>query len=184
MAQFLPIGIPTTRQKRHPPNLTKMLSIKNSTILHIWSAVYRLFLPVLMVSMKYPFPLVILMWAFLFFFRFLLLYELCTSVVIWDLSRWDWCAQSWKAICLNWCCFTDTSCSRDDNRLVEFLTIHMLLTPLRLVLVLQYLISPSFTVVNTLVSKHDKPFVVDLMEPAIKQCLKGTSTLRWSSHFG
>ena len=70
-----------------------------------------------------------------------------------------------------------SSWSRDDNRLVEFLTIHMLLTPLRLALVLLYLISPSFTVVNTLVSRHDKSFVVrlpDLLEPAIKRCLKGT----------
>ena len=50
----------------------------------------------------------------------------------------------------------------------------MLLTPLQLVLVLFYLISPSFTVVNTLVSRHDKSFVVHLLEPAIKQCLKGT----------
>ena len=44
----------------------------------------------------------------------------------------------------------------------------MLLTPLRLVLVLLYLIGPSFTVVNTLVSRHDKAFVVHLLEPAIK----------------
>ena len=65
------------------------------------------------------------------------------------------------------------SWSRDDNRLVEFLTIHMLLTPLRLVLVLQYLFSPYFTVVNTLVSRHDKSFVVHSLEPTIKQCLKG-----------
>ena len=50
----------------------------------------------------------------------------------------------------------------------------MLLTLLRLVLVLLYLISPSFTVVNTLVSRHDKSFVVHLLEPAIKRCLKGT----------
>ena len=56
--------------------------------------------------------------------------------------------------------------------LVEFLTILKLLTPLRLVLVLQYLISPSVRVVNTLVSRHDKSFVVHLLEPAIKQCLK------------
>ena len=61
-----------------------------------------------------------------------------------------------------------------DNRFVEFLTIHMLLTPLQLVLVLLYLISPSFTVVNTLVTRHDKSFVVRLLEPAIKRCLKGT----------
>ena len=41
---------------------------------------------------------------------------------------------------------------------MKFLTIHMLLTPLQLVLVLLYLISPSLTVVNTLVSRHDKSF--------------------------
>ena len=55
-----------------------------------------------------------------------------------------------------------------------FLTVHMLLTPLRMVLVLLYPISQSFTVVNTLVSRHDKSFVVHLLEQAIKQCLKGT----------
>ena len=64
--------------------------------------------------------------------------------------------------------------SGDDNRLGEFLTIHMLLTPLQLVLVLQYLISPSSMVVDTLVSRHDKSFVVHLLKPAIKRCLKGT----------
>ena len=53
-----------------------------------------------------------------------------------------------------------SSWSRNGNRLVEFLTIQMLLTPLRLALVLQYLITPSSTVVNTLVSRHDKSFVV------------------------
>ena len=56
---------------------------------------------------------------------------------------------------------------------MEFLTIFMLLTPLRLVLVLQYLISPSFTIVNTLVSSHDKSFVVLLLELTIKRFLKG-----------
>ena len=53
---------------------------------------------------------------------------------------------------------------RDDNRLVEFLTVHMLLTPLRLVL----------TMVNPLASRHDKSFVVHILEAAIKRCLKGT----------
>ena len=65
-----------------------------------------------------------------------------------------------------------SSWSKDDNRLMEFLTIHMLLTPLMLVLVLLYQIIPPFTVVNTLVSRHDKSFVVHLLEPAIKQCMK------------
>ena len=39
-----------------------------------------------MVSMKYPFPLVILMWVYLLL-PFLLLNELCISAVIRDLSR-------------------------------------------------------------------------------------------------
>ena len=64
---------------------------------------------------------------------------------------------------------------------MEFLTIHMLLTPLWLVLVLQYLISPSLTVFNILVSRHDKSFVVHLLEPAIKRCLKGPYVILESS---
>ena len=61
----------------------------------------------------------------------------------------------------------------DDNKLVEFFRIHMLLTPLWLVLVLQYLTNPSFTVLSTLVRRHDRPFVIHLLEPAINQCLYG-----------
>ena len=80
--------------------------------------------------------------------------ELCTSAVIRDLSRL--CEidvykveNSYVGIDV---AVRTSSWSRDDNRPVEFLTIHMLLTPLRLALVLQYLINPSFTVVNNLVS--------------------------------
>ena len=43
-----------------------------------------------------------------------------------------------------------SSWSSDDNRLVEFFRVHMLLTPLRLVLVLQYLTNLSFTVLSSL----------------------------------
>ena len=68
-----------------------------------------------------------------------------------------------------------------DNGLDECLTIHMLLTPLPLVLVSQYLISLSLMMVNTLVSRHDKSFVVHLLEPAIKRCLKGTYVILDSS---
>ena len=57
----------------------------------------------------------------------------------------------------------------------------MLLTSLRLVLVSLYLISPSFTVVNTLVSRHEKSFVVHLLEPAIKQFWKGPYVILVSS---
>ena len=49
----------------------------------------------------------------------------------------------------------------------------MLLTPLRLVLVLQYLTNPSFMVLSTLVRRHDRSFVVHLLEPAINRCLCG-----------
>ena len=57
--------------------------------------------------------------------------------------------------------------SSDDNKLVEFFKIHMLFTPLWLILVLQYLLNPSLMVVKILVSRHDSSFVVDLLEPAI-----------------
>ena len=50
--------------------------------------------------------------------------------------------------------FTDvavqrSSWSSDDNKLVEFFRNHMLLTPLQLILVLQYLINPSFMVLSS-----------------------------------
>ena len=56
--------------------------------------------------------------------------------------------------------------SDDDNKFVEFFRIHMLLTPLRLVLALQYLTNPYFVVLSSLVRRHDKSFVVHLLEPA------------------
>ena len=62
-----------------------MLSIKSSTILHIRSAVYRLCSAGLMVSCKYRFPSVILIWVYLFLSS-LLLNTLCTSVAIRDFS--------------------------------------------------------------------------------------------------
>ena len=42
-----------------------------------------------------------------------------------------------------------SSWSSDDNKLVEFFRIHILLTPLQLALVLQYLTNPSFMVLST-----------------------------------
>ena len=101
----------------------------------------------------------------------LLLKELCTRVTIRKFNRLcgiDVYKVEKPSVCTVVAVRT-SSWSRDDNRLVEFLTIHMLLTPLRLVLVLQYLISSSFMLVNTLVSRHDKLFVVYLLEPAINQ---------------
>ena len=50
---------------------------------------------------------------------------------------------------------------------------HMLLTPFQLVLVLQYLTNPSFMVLSSLVRRHDRSFVVHLLEPAINLCLYG-----------
>ena len=61
-----------------------------------------------------------------------------------------------------------SSWSSDDNKLAEFLRIHMLLTPLRLVLVLQYLTNPSFMVLGSFVRSHDRSSAVHLLEPAIK----------------
>ena len=61
----------------------------------------------------------------------------------------------------------------DDNRHVEFFSIHMLFTPLLLALVAQYPISPSLMVDGNFVRRHDKPLVVNLLKPAIKRCLKG-----------
>ena len=128
-----------------------------------------------MASIKYRFPPVTLMWVYLLLPP-LLLNELCTSVAIRDFSRL--CGTDvykvensyvWTDVAVRTC-----SSSRDDNRLMELLTIHKLLIPLQLVLVLQYLISQSLIVVNTLVSWLDKSFVVHLLEPAIKRCLKRT----------
>ena len=66
-----------------------------------------------------------------------------------------------------------SSWSSDDNKLVEFFRIHVLLTPLWLVLVLQYLTNLSFMVLSTLVRRHDRPFVIHLLEPDVNRCLNG-----------
>ena len=60
-----------------------------------------------------------------------------------------------------------------DNSHVEFFSIHMFFTPLQLVLVAQYLISPSLMVDSNFVTGHDKSLVVHLLEPVTKRCLKG-----------
>ena len=62
--------------------------------------------------------------------------------------------------------------SSDNNRHVEFFKIHMFFTPLRLISVAQYRISPSLMVDSNVVRIHDKSLVVHLLEPAIKRCLK------------
>ena len=58
----------------------------------------------------------------------------------------------------------------DDSKFVEFLTIHILLAPVRLVFILQYFSSPVFMTVSILVNKLDNCFVVHLLEPAMKRC--------------
>ena len=75
-------------------------------------------------SLKYPFPLVILMWVYLLL-PFLLLNELCISAVIRDSSGLCGIAVYKVEKSDGW---TDTavrtsSWSKDDNRLEEFLTI-------------------------------------------------------------
>ena len=65
------------------------------------------------------------------------------------------------------------SWSNDDNKFVEFFKIHMLSTPLRLVLVLQYLTNPSFMVLSSLVSRQDRSFIVQLLGSAINLSLYG-----------
>ena len=61
----------------------------------------------------------------------------------------------------------------DDSKFVEFLSIHILLTPVLLVFILQYFSSPVFMTVRILVNKLDNCFVVHLLEPAIKRCFTG-----------
>ena len=53
------------------------------------------------------------------------------------------------------------------NLLSSEFRIHMLLTPLQLVLVLKYLANPPFMVLSS-VRKHDRSFVLHLLEPAVK----------------
>ena len=64
---------------------------------------------------------------------------------------------------------TDVKLASDGNKLVEFFRIHMLLTPLWLVLVLQYPTNSSFMVLSSLVRRHERSFVVHL-QPAKNRC--------------
>ena len=138
-----------------------MLSIKNSIILQMLSAVYMPFLPPF-ISVKYPFVLVTLIWVYLTFSSFILK-ALCTRLLILDFKRS--CGYVSTDVTVR-----TSSWSYDNNRLVESFRIHML-TPLWLVLVLQYLTNPSFMVLSSLVRRHDRPFVIHLLGPAINRCL-------------
>ena len=66
-----------------------------------------------------------------------------------------------------------SSWSSDDNKLAEFFRIHMLLTPFQLVLVNQHLTNPPFLVLSSLMRRHNRSFVVHLLEPAINRRLYG-----------
>ena len=55
----------------------------------------------------------------------------------------------------------------------KFLSIHILLTPVWLVFILQYFSGPVFMTVSILVNKLDNCFVVHLLEPAKKRCFTG-----------
>ena len=57
----------------------------------------------------------------------------------------------------------------------------MSLTPLRLVLVLQYLTNPSLMGLSSLVRRHDRSFVVHLLKPAINRSLYGAEYATWES---
>ena len=48
--------------------------------------------------------------------------------------------------------------------------IHILLTPVGLVFILEYFASPVSITVSILVNKLDNCFIVHLLEPEIKQC--------------
>ena len=56
---------------------------------------------------------------------------------------------------------------------MEFLSIYILLTPVWLVFILQYVSSPVFMTVCILVNKLDNCFVVHLLELAMKRCFTG-----------
>ena len=123
---------------------------------------------------EYPCALVTLIWVYLTLPSFFL-NVLCTRLLILDFNRS--CGievlSVEKSIVWTDVAVRTSSWSSDDNKLVEFFRIHILFTPLRLVLVLQYLINLSFVVLSTLVRRHDGCSVVHLLEPAINLCLYG-----------
>ena len=86
---------------------------------------------------------------------------------------WDGSVQGRKIKCLNGSCSMDSQVTKDDSKFVEFLGIHILLTPVWLVFILQYFSSPVFVTISILVNKLDNCFVVHMPEPAIKRCFTG-----------
>ena len=118
--------------------------------------------------MKYPFDLATLMWVYLTLPSFFLK-ALCTRLLILAFNRSCGIevysvekSNIWTDVAVR-----TSSCSSDDNKLVEFFRIHML-TPLRLVLVLQYLTNPFSTVLSSLVRRHDRSFCCTLAGTSYK----------------
>ena len=72
-----------------------------------------------------------------------------------------WNVEGRKIRCLNGSCSMDSQVTKDDSKFVEFLSIHILLTPVWLVFMLQYFSSPVFMTVSILVIKLDNCFVAD-----------------------
>ena len=75
-------------------------------------------------SMKYPFPLEILMWVYLLL-PFLLLNELCISAVIRDLTLFilgflGWCSTGWGGSVFHLHPVTPLSLKSDDSNFVQY----------------------------------------------------------------
>ena len=106
---------------------------------------------------------------------FLCLKALFMMLFIWDLSKSCWMEvyRGRKIKCLNGSCSKTPKWPNDDSKFVEFLSIHILLTPVWLAFMPQYFSGPVFTTVSILVNKLDNCFVVHLLEPAMKRCFTG-----------
>ena len=85
---------------------------------------------------------------------------------------WDGDIQK-KIKCSNGSCFTDSKSANDDSEFVKFVSIHILLSPIWLVFILQYFSSPVFMTVSILVNKLDNCFEVHFLEPVMKRYFTG-----------
>ena len=121
---------------------------------------------------KYPFSVVTLIWIYLTL-PSLPMKALCTRLLILDFNRS--CGIEVQSVEKPnaWTDVAAQTSSRpsDDNKPAELPRIHMLLTPLWLVLVLQYLTNPSFMAHSTLVRRHDRPPAAHSLELDTNRCL-------------
>ena len=145
--------MPTICRKSSPRNLAYILSTKNSIILQMSLALHLLslfkkslvkqllFLPTLMwVYRVAPFLYLKALFIMLFIRDFskscgMEVYRVEKSNVWMEVALWT---PKWL---------------KDDSKFVEFLSIHILLTPVWLVFILQYFSSPVFITVSILVNK-------------------------------